>query len=226
MFRGIVFGDLWGIKEDVWVQLWSGTVGAMVSAGVAALVAIFVLRRSNKHQQLLIEQQIATQRAAEVRSREKSAMAEILSATHGFLRAMNEGEDAIAFQSAEFMTNVFRWSLEAADGNQSADSRASTTLRTFGNLLSDTASGTRKVVERDGWDGANRSPWGALFADTARAVTDFGMNWYSSESNSKAALRRFVGNADRLNKRMKQLENSDLMDKFPPRGHVVEPQER
>lgn len=226
MLRGIVLGDLWGIDEGVWIQLWSGVLGAGVSAGVAALVAIFVLRRSNKHQQLLIEQQLATQRASEVRSREKSAMAEILSSTHGFLRAMNEGNDAIAFQSAEFMTNVFRWSLEAADGQQSADSRASTTLRMFGNLLSDTASGVRKVVERDGWDSANRSPWGALFADTARAVTDFGMNWYSSESNSKAVLRRFMENADRLHKRMKRLENSDLMDTLPPWGHVVEPQER
>lgn len=51
-----------GIDVDGWMQLWNGVIGAALSAVLAALVAVFVVWRTNKHQSSLAETALAAQR--------------------------------------------------------------------------------------------------------------------------------------------------------------------
>lgn len=132
MFRGIVFGDLWGIEEGVWVQLWSGAVGAIFSAAAAAAVAVMVLARSNahqrklasealEHQKILGEQQLAEQKAEAARVREQAAIAEVIITAERFIPisrgSLNDVNDhLVVFQSA-----VARWRVELGVGSPLTD---------------------------------------------------------------------------------------------------------
>lgn len=76
---GDVFGHriapMWGIGEEGWMQLWSGFIGSVVGAIAAALVALWVVSLTNKHQtslakeaaekqSQLFDKQLAEQRTA------------------------------------------------------------------------------------------------------------------------------------------------------------------
>jgi hypothetical protein len=115
MFRGIVFGDFGGIDEGVWVQLWSGTIGAIVSAGVAAWVAVGVLRRSNRKQQELVELQLKEQRKEAEQARRSAVLADLLAAATGFMGASKVDPDAVVTQRFLFQTHAYRWELEGRD---------------------------------------------------------------------------------------------------------------
>lgn len=72
----------WGIDRPEWFLLWSGILGSVISAGVAALVAASVLVRSNRHQRELADEAATTQRdlarrqSAEQRRRAQEALEE------------------------------------------------------------------------------------------------------------------------------------------------------
>jgi hypothetical protein len=53
---------LWGISAADWLELWSGTIGALVSAVAAALVAWLVVRATNKHQGEIAKAALKAQR--------------------------------------------------------------------------------------------------------------------------------------------------------------------
>lgn len=57
-----LMGMFMGISEGDWLELWSGFIGALVSAVLAALVAVLVVWRTNKHQSGLAKSALAAQR--------------------------------------------------------------------------------------------------------------------------------------------------------------------
>lgn len=121
MYRGIVFGDFGGIQEGVWVQLWSGTIGAIVSAGVAALVAVMVLAGSNDHQRKLAEKQLAEQRAEAGLVRERAAIAEVMVACEGFLKASERSLAEVRNHLSLFQAAVARWRVELGNGEMQSE---------------------------------------------------------------------------------------------------------
>lgn len=112
MYRGRVFGDFGGIDEEVWVQLWSGTLGAVVSAAVAAWVAVAVLKRSNRKQQELVELQLQKQGLQAEQARRNAVLADLLTAANGFMTAAKVSPEAVEEQRLIFETHTYRWELE------------------------------------------------------------------------------------------------------------------
>ncbi|WP_440102441.1 hypothetical protein [Glutamicibacter mishrai] len=59
---------LWGLPPETWLELWSGAIGAFVSAIAAALVAWGVVSATNKHQSTLSDKALREQRKQARRS--------------------------------------------------------------------------------------------------------------------------------------------------------------
>lgn len=57
-----LMGMFMGINADGWMQLWNGVIGTALSAVLAALVAVFVVWRTNKHQTSLARTALTAQR--------------------------------------------------------------------------------------------------------------------------------------------------------------------
>jgi len=53
----------WNITADNWALLWSAVIGAIIAGGSAAAVAMVVLRKTNKHQTLQADRELAFQKA-------------------------------------------------------------------------------------------------------------------------------------------------------------------
>lgn len=115
-----------GIDRPEWFLLWSGILGAVVSAAVAALVATVVLALSNRHQIKLSEEaaeeqrkivlmQLDEQRSEAARSREQTALAEVLIAVEGLTMEMRSTEDVRAYVPT-LNAAMARWRIELGGG--------------------------------------------------------------------------------------------------------------
>lgn len=72
-------------SDEIWLlQLWSGTIGAAISAVAAAAVAILVVRLSSRHQSRLADLQLKEQRDEATRQRTIFAIADMLAAVNEF----------------------------------------------------------------------------------------------------------------------------------------------
>ncbi|MDD7834994.1 hypothetical protein [Paenarthrobacter sp. AB444] len=77
---------MWGIGQEGWLQLWSGFIGSVTGAIAATLVALLVLRRTNRHQRALAED--AAKKQAELAEKQLSEQRSSLEAQ---LRQQQEG---------------------------------------------------------------------------------------------------------------------------------------
>lgn len=191
MLRGIVLGDLWGIEESVWVQLWSGTVGAIVSAGMAALVAVMVLTRSNTHQRKLAaealahqkalgEQQLAEQRAEAARVREQAAIAEVIIAAEQFMHVSRESTEELTRHLVVFQSAVARWRVELGPGSPLT-----------GELMNWITVLFVAACDRHAIDPDDKEKTAAAFDTLARAITSFStlaLGWAAADQPLKEAL--------------------------------------
>lgn len=105
-----------GIDRPEWIELWAGLLGAIpaaiISAAVAAWVAVTVLSRSTKHQTDLAKDQLAAQRSEAGDIRRKAVMADLLGVASGFTLAAEESPAAVQAQSVQFETATYRWLFE------------------------------------------------------------------------------------------------------------------
>lgn len=140
MFLGVIelVRFMYGLEDDTWVQLWAGAIGAIpaavVSAAAAAWVAVSVLNRSNRHQQILAERaareqrhiarsqleeqrsltekQLDVQREETARTRERDAMASVSTEAYGFVDACAAEVKDVSWQLRQYRTAVMKWELE------------------------------------------------------------------------------------------------------------------
>ncbi|UKA59182.1 hypothetical protein [Arthrobacter sp. FW306-2-2C-D06B] len=80
----LICGDALGITCGTWVQLWSGTFGAFVAAIIGGLVALVVVRLTNRHQSKLAAQ-----------GRVLAALADFQAALSELQRRYTDGREAI-----------------------------------------------------------------------------------------------------------------------------------
>lgn len=182
------FGD---ISRSEWVQLWSGVLGAVVSSGVAALVAVLVLTRSNKvqrklaaealaHQKAQGEAQLAEQRAEAARVREQAAIAEVIIATERFGIVSLEAMSDVRKHLPVFQAAAARWRVELGSGSMESE------LMTWTKILYEAA--CARVIERQGAEegrgGDEQAAWDILRG----AISSLGMvalTWSSEPDLSK-----------------------------------------
>lgn len=203
MLRGIVFGELWGIKEDVWIQLWSGTVGAIVSAGVAALVAVLVLTSSNAHQRklaaeaarkqeetanrqldeqyALAAQQLAEQRFEAKRVREQAALAEVISTAESLVIFATQSSEVVRSHTPVVQSAMARWRIELGVSPMEQE------VRKWSSFLVITAHDLAFVARRDDM-GAEYDSWKAL-NDAVRQLTTVALAWPAAGDREKVQLR-------------------------------------
>lgn len=178
MVREIVLGDLWGIEEGVWVQLWSGTVGAIVSAGVAALVAILVLTRSSRTQLDLVEKQLTEQRLEASRARARSATAEFVASVSDFRTAAIAGVDAVKNQSHEFVTAAYKWQLEMGTVDEILK-----LLAWDGTLV---GLALRVQSDPEGHSDEEDRTWDAVLEEAISVLFAFGLSWNRDVDDRRA----------------------------------------
>lgn len=61
----------WGLSEAWWMQIWSGVIGAAITAGISIFVAIIVVKRTNSHQSILSNRALAEQRKGDAEALEE-----------------------------------------------------------------------------------------------------------------------------------------------------------
>lgn len=110
------------MTSDVWLQLWSGTIGAVVGAVVGGVSAILVLHFSNKHQSALsrialdlqaegLKDQLSAQREERRETREIEAVAELLQFT---TKLLHEEPGDLSFV-AELVRRCDQLTLNSSD---------------------------------------------------------------------------------------------------------------
>lgn len=108
------------------MQIWSGVIGAGVTAAVSIYVAILVVGRTNAHQSALAEKSLEVQRAGmqeqldlqrkeSARLRMMEIRADVISAASHMVEAARRGSDAIGEAALLFDRAVTRWRIEAID---------------------------------------------------------------------------------------------------------------
>lgn len=147
----------WGIDREEWLVLWSGVLGAVISASVAATIAVLVLTRSNKHQ-----------RAEAALARERAATADIVAAATAFNTAIGKGADRLGGIHLEFTAAAFRWQMEAKGLDFTFTLLIWSTL--FGEVVrkANTASAGSET----------RKAWLALLAEAASIFILFCSDWH------------------------------------------------
>ena len=161
---------LWGIDRDAWIQLWAGLLGAIpaavLSAAVAAWVAVRVLERSNRHQKELAGQQLAEQRNEAGEVRRKVVMADLLGTTSGFTIAAEDGTSAVQAQVVLFETNAHRWSFEVGGRDHLME------LLAWNELLWEPA---YHLAAFQGVPGTTRHEWSLFLNETIGAFASIAM---------------------------------------------------
>lgn len=100
----------WGIDRPEWVQLWSGTVGAFLAALIGGLVALAVVRLTNRSQARL---------AAE--AREKAAIADLVAGSDRFLTEYRAGFTSIEPLAHLVEAAGVRWRMELSHEGMKAE---------------------------------------------------------------------------------------------------------
>ena len=191
---------LWGIDRPEWLVLWSGVLGAVISASVAATIAVLVLQRSNRHQQLLVEQQQAMQRAEAALSRERLATADIMSAVGGFRTAAEASLDAIQEQGLAFHAAAFRWHIEV-DGVDLV-----TALLPWSNVMSNAAN--RQYVAKTKGDRETAKAWSDLLLEATARMLSFALVWHREPDTREVELKRLAENKNRMEAAMETLSST------------------
>ncbi|MCQ1951594.1 hypothetical protein NNX28_16880 [Arthrobacter sp. zg-Y859] len=96
-----------GIEPNV---LWSGAIGSLVAALIGGLVALGVVRLTNKNQARLAGE-----------AREKAAIADFIASADGFLTEYSEGRRAIESLLQQTMAASVRWQLELSDEDMASE---------------------------------------------------------------------------------------------------------
>jgi hypothetical protein len=124
---------LW-MNGDTWGLLWSGILGAAVSGGVAAGVAMIVLRRTSAHQTKLAQEEAVRQESRAVtalqeqregqlqeqrdearKAREMAAIADVVAASGAMTTGFTSGVDGVNKLKSDMMTAIVRWKMELRD---------------------------------------------------------------------------------------------------------------
>lgn len=84
---------LWGLGPESWLQLWSGVIGSIVGAIGAAVVALLVLSRTNRHQAKLSQEALREQR--------ELAESALVAQREDAKTALNEQRNALERQLAD-----------------------------------------------------------------------------------------------------------------------------
>lgn len=204
-----VIGMLWGIPATTWLELWSGSIGALVSAIGAAVVAWLVVKATNRHQgeiaraaleaqradatealrvqRELLEQQISEQRQ-EARWAEKTrALSEFVAG----VRELNAIHDETTLH--EVNATIRRLEASAAtldilgDDDEGLHSLLHPSIRTLHTLC--------VHVFFDYQIKGPRSGAREALADCARAICTLSPKWWSNEEGHE---RRFIRGEIRL----------------------------
>lgn len=210
---------LWGLDRDAWISIWAGTLGAVpaavISAAVAAWVAVTVLNRSNTHQRSLAAegvahqeelaaQQLAEQRTEAGRVRAKDVMANLLGAANGFGLAAEKGPDVVDAQLQLFKTSAYRWEFEASDPEHLME------LWKWGNVLWKPSWHLAVVTDAPR---STRSDWNAFLNDATGTFTSVGMTLVQGEPEGHSGFLSFVRNErKKLNARWDELSKQPRSD--------------
>lgn len=183
MFRGIVLGEFWGIEEGVWVQLWSGAIGAVFSAAVAALVAALVLTHSNANQRALAQRQMAEQRAEASRAREYAAAADVLASVEWLNVVSRRSPEAVSAQVSVLLAAIARWRVEMGKAPMERE------LREWSVVLIGAA---EKTVAAAGLGDAERESAGEHMTDVAAEVINVALQWPSASAENRVLMQRHL----------------------------------
>lgn len=74
----ILCGDALGVSCGTWIEVWSGTIGALFSAVLAAIVALAVVARTNKKQGAISKTALEAQAAEAARVRVYAAASDLV----------------------------------------------------------------------------------------------------------------------------------------------------
>ncbi|MCC3276410.1 hypothetical protein LJ753_11065 [Arthrobacter sp. zg-Y20] len=198
-----------GIDRDAWISLWAGALGAVpaavMSAAVAAWVAVTVLNRSNAHQRLiaadaateqarlskmqleeqkrLSEAQLAEQRDEAERVRRNQVMADLLGSANGFGVAAAVSPDAVDAQRVQFATHTYRWEMEIDDRNSNLE------LLAWANILWKPA---RYLAQLNEAPAETRSAWTRFLGEVETAFTSSGIVLSSADSPGRTEFLGFM----------------------------------
>ena len=194
--------------RDAWISVWAGALGAIpaavLSAAVAAWVAVTVLNRSNKHQKKIAEEaakeqarlsaiqleeqkqlsgrQLAEQRKEAAEVRRNQVMADLVSAANGFELVADKATDAIDAQRALFLTHAHRWTIETQDTKNGVE------LMLWANLLWTPA---RYLSQLTAAPAETRRAWRAFLGDVQNDFTSSGLTLVGATGST--ALSEFIG---------------------------------
>lgn len=154
----------WGIDRPEWIQLWDGVFGAFVAAVVGGLVALFVVRLTNRHQSRLA-----------VEAREKAAIADLLASSNRFITEYSQGYKAIEHLVPPMEAAAVRWRMELDD------ERLADELSKWPHHLAGLAWTLCNIEESHGVNGK-------AYSDLSTAIDQLrttGMMWHKLDKNSK-----------------------------------------
>lgn len=182
----------WGIDRAEWLLLWSGVLGAVVSAAVAALVATFVLVRSNKHQlKLSLEaaetqravalKQLTEQRSEAARSREQAALAEVIVAVEQLVAMSPRPNGEVRSYSMAFKAAMARWRIELASSVMEVE------LRRWSRILTRKALGVSRAKESGNSENFRAALNGLEVA--ASGLMSVVLAWPAADGAERAALQ-------------------------------------
>ena len=190
---------LWGIDRDAWISVWAGALGAIpaavISAGVAAWVAVTVLNRSNMHQQRLAQDQLAEQRAEAARERERAALAEVIFAAESLFLAANDSAERIRELIPVLQSAMARWRIEEGHAPMQSE------LMGWSSLLVDAADG-RLNAKASGSPEEEEAARERL-TDVAAEIVVVALIWPDSDAAERQKLR------ERMNKARRTFRPSD-----------------
>ena len=170
----------WGIDRDMWITLWAGAVGGIPAAVLAALVAMAVLRRSNRKQQELVELQLKQQRREAALVREKAAIADLISSAMGLVPASRESPEAIHRVMSVFRSAAVRWQLELGSGEMRRE------LHRWESLLFGAAFNHNTELKRGHWGDSDKAF--QIINQLTSALSSVAMNWHELDESSLAGL--------------------------------------
>lgn len=91
----------WGMSEPWWLALWGGVIGSFVAAILGGLVALIVVRLTNRHQSRIA----AT-------GREHAAAADMTASCSAIVKLYDQGPHAIRDFVLQVEAAAFRWAME------------------------------------------------------------------------------------------------------------------
>lgn len=173
---------LWGIDREMWITLLAGALGGIPAAVLAALVAMSVLKSSNRKQQELVVLQLkqARQEASEVR--ERAAVADTLASVMDLLPASMQSREAIHREVSRLRSGLVRWQLELGRGDMTDE------LHRWEPLL--IRAGFNHFDELGKGDLGEAEKAFAILGNMIAALSATAINWQEADDLARADLVR------------------------------------